>query len=179
MSVNPDYRRRLREVSTALDETPFTVLIWGPGVPADSAPGRKRERLRDYLQSVLGRAATVVFSEDLEEQIEELAGRQDAVAEYIQLRAADAVVLIPESVGSVTESALFTAELRSKCIAFVERRERKGFARNAYLTLKIELVEREEWNECTRVTRLARDYVEQLRLEKFKKTNRSGFDWEE
>ena len=65
---------------------------------------------------------------------------------------------------------------RAKCIAFVQRRETKGFARKAYGTLKVEIVEREEWDECKWVT--ARDYVEVLRLEKFKKTTLGGFDWE-
>jgi hypothetical protein len=177
--LNPDYLKRLRDVAAAVDSTPFTVLVWGPGIPATSAQGRKREKIKAFLQSVLGPAATVIFSEDLVGQVDELAERDDLVAEYIQLRAADAVVLIPESIGSVTESALFSVELRAKCIAFVQRREGSSFAKKAYGTLKVETVEREEWEECSRVTRAARDYVEQLRLEKFKKSSAaSGFDWE-
>jgi len=177
--LNPDYLKRLRDVAAAVDDTPFTVLVWGPGIPADSAQGRKRQRIKEYLQAALGPAANVIFSEDLEGEVEELRDRDDLVAEYIQVRAADAVVLIPESVGSVTEGALFTPELRSKCIAFVQRREKQGFARKAYGTLKVETVEREEWDECKWVTRAARDYVEQLRLEKFRKTTSiAGFDWE-
>jgi len=177
--LNPDYLKRLRDVSGALDATPFTVLVWGPGVPADSAQGRKREKIRDYLRACLGPGATVLFSEELEGQVDELSERNDTVSEYIQLRAADAVVLIPESIGSVTEGALFTPELRPKCIAFVQRREGKSFARQAYGTLKVEIVEREEWDECRWVTRAARDYVESLRLEKFKRMNTAArFDWE-
>jgi hypothetical protein len=96
------------------------------------------------------------------------------------LRAADAVILIPESPGSITESALFTAELRPKCIAFVVKRDTKGFARHAYSTLKTEIVEREEWESCQRITQSARDYVDALRLEKFRRLSQgTGFDWEE
>jgi len=178
--LNPDYLKRLRAVTTAIDSTPFTVLIWGPGVPADSAPGRKRERLRAYLQEVLGAAATVLFSEDIDsEEIDELHGRDPVVSEYAELRAADAVVLIPETPGAITEGALFTPELRPKCIAFVQRRDTKGFARHAYNTLKTEIVEREEWDTCTRISGLARAYVERLRFEKYKKMDTSGFDWEQ
>jgi hypothetical protein len=67
--LNPDFVKRIREMSAAFNAVPFTVLIWGPGVPADSAQGRKRKRLKEYLQARLGDAGTVVFSEDLEGQI--------------------------------------------------------------------------------------------------------------
>jgi len=147
-------------------------------VPAESAQGRKRERLREYLQQVLGPAASVVFSEDPEQEFEELGLRGDVPAEYIQLRAADVVILIPESPGSIGEGALYVDELRRKCIVFTTRRDRKGFAGKAIASLKTEYIEREEWSECHRVTKLAREYVEDLRLRKFRKENKTSFDWE-
>jgi hypothetical protein len=153
--LNPDFLKRARAVSDALDQTPFTVLIWGPGIPAISDQGRKRERLKAYLAETLGPGASVLFSEDLAMELAELTERGDLVSEYVQLRSADAVVLIPESIGAITESALFSPELRSKCIAFVQRREKKSFGTRAYSTLKVEWVETDEWKECNRVTQLA------------------------
>jgi hypothetical protein len=177
--LNPEFLKRLREVAAAVEATPFTVLVWGPGIPAESAQGRKRQRIKEHLQAALGSAANVVFSEELEE-IEELQSKSGVVSEYYQLRATDAVVLIAESRGSLTEAALYKSELRSKCITFVERRDTKGFAQNAYSTLNVKIVEHEEWDECKWITREAQDYVEELRLEKYRLNNvASGFDWEE
>jgi hypothetical protein len=178
MTLNPEFIERLRAVAQEIDNTPFTILIWGPGVPADSNQGRKRERLKEHLKAVLGPGASVVFSEDAEAEFQELGLRGDIPAEYIQLRAADAVILIHESPGSIAEAAAYTDELRKKCIVFTNRRDRPGFAGRTIASLKIEYVEREEWVECNRVTKVAREYVEDLRVRKFMKVSKTSFDWE-
>jgi hypothetical protein len=122
-------------------------------------------------------SSSVVFSEDLDPLLMQLREAGDFIAEYIQARAADAVIIIPESPGALVETASYAEELRGKTIVFATRRGEEGFARHAYATLKVEDVEREEWEQCDRVRRKAREFVETMRLNKFRRI-RKVFDWE-
>ena len=81
---------------------------------------------------------------------------------------ADAVIIIAESIGSIAESASYQSILVGKTLVFCERRA-SGFAKNAYTLLKSEEVEPEEWNDCKRIRTKTREFVEQLRIEKFRK----------
>jgi hypothetical protein len=176
MPVNPEFLKRLERVREAIRECPFTVLVWGPGEKAETPQRRKRLAIRQDLEGVVG-PDSVVFSE---EDAASPGGLQDSGAfatEYTQARAADAVILIPESPGSLAEAALYVEELRGKAIVFATRRGEHGFAREAYATLKIEDVEPEEWEDCERVRRKAREFVETLRVFKFRKT-KQVFEWE-
>ena len=166
--IPPELARRLKAVSEALRGFPFVVLVWGPGGTTDSPARRKRIRVREEIKAVVGEGYAL-FSEDMPEQGLE--------AEYTQALAADAVILIPESPGSLVEAALFHEDLRGKSIVFAERREHPGFAEHAYATLKVEYVEPEEWEDCGRVRRKARQFVEALRFSKFRR-ERARFDWE-
>ncbi len=96
----------------------------------------------------------------------------DFGAELLEVKAADAVVLIAESFGSVTEAALYGAELAGKTIVFIQQRAVSGFARTGYEHLKIVEVTTEEWTTCSRVRREAQVFVQQIRYRKFQHASR-------
>lgn len=175
MPLDPEVPTRLAAVRARMNATPFIVLVWGPNPDAGTPEARKRRHLKEDLEAVLG-ADRVLFSED-----PDLAGEREGgslAAEYAQARIADAVVLLPESHGSITEAALYQGELLGKTIVFTTRRETPGFARTAYALLKIEEVEKEEWTICDRVRRLTREFVEGLRVYKFRRHHPGQFDWD-
>lgn len=175
MALDPEIPRRLGAVRRRIIATPFIVVIWGPGTDLNTLESRKRRQLKDDLEAVVGEGR-VFFSEDPELSSEREAG--GFAAEYIQVRAADAVVIIPESPGALTEAALYQAELLGKTIVFTKRRDKAGFARAAYDLLTVHEIEPEEWRLCNRVRRLAREFVESLRVYKFRAQGRIRFDWE-
>ena len=108
----------------------------------------------------------VLFSEDPD--LQQAIPEGEFAAEFMEASVAEAVVLIPESMSSIAESALFQDVLRGKTIVFCQSRE-PGFAQYAYTLLKREDVEPEEWNDCKRMRVKARDFVEQLRITKFRR----------
>jgi len=178
MPLYPAFKKHLKNVQEKLKQCEFTVLIWGPGEKTDTPERRKRLKLREDLQEIVG-SDGVVFSEEDEAELTKLRQAGGFAAEYIQARAADAVILIPESPGPLTEAAAYSDELRGKTIVFAKRRleEEKGFAAEAYSVLKVEEIEPDEWEDCRRVRRKAREFVETLRLFKFRKTAKK-LEWE-
>jgi hypothetical protein len=162
-------------VGQELRDFPFVVFVWGPGVQGNTPQARKRRQLREDLESVVGQTR-VLFSEAPELERERAAG--DLAAEYVQARAADAVVVIPESSGSIAEAALYQGELLGKTIVFTTQRAAPGFARAAYSLLPTHEVTPEEWDECSRVRRLTREFVESLRVYKFRVRHPTRFDWD-
>jgi len=118
----------------------------------------------------------VLFSEVPELEDERLAG--DFAAEFAQARAADAVVIIPESPGALVEAALYQGELLGKTVVFTTQRRTPGYARTAYHLLKTYEVEPEEWRSCERVRRLAREFVSSLRVYKYRRGHPNRFDWD-
>lgn len=162
-------RERVRNLS-------FIVLIWGPGETAGTLQQRKRQTLREDLTKLVGEGR-VIFSEDLDPFLQGLREEGEEAAEYMEALAADAVVLIAESIGAVTEAALFREEIVAKTIAFTTRRDEPGFARMAYERLKVEEVEPEEWAKCDRVRRKAREFVSSVRIQRYREAKRRQ-DWE-
>lgn len=178
MTISKEAIERFKRVREKIKKTPFLVLIWGPGLSTDSPQLQKRLKIREDLEEVVG-AGNAFFSEDVAVArkehpiLEELSGSGIYASEIVHAIAADAVVLLPESVGSVAEAASFREEIKGKSILFATKREGESFASEVYRPLKVEEVTDGEWQQCHRVRRLAREFVEQLRVDKFRnKRNR-------
>lgn len=169
--INPEFLRQVRAQRDKVAKTPFFILVWGPAPSAQSPEGNKRLAIREYLSEHFG-AENVVFSEDddptLQQMREELG---DRAAEYYQASAADVIFVIAESIGSITEVALYDRVLAGKSIIFVKERppDRQGFAAQAHALLTVEAVEPEEWQSCERVRRRCLRFAETMRIEKHKK----------
>lgn len=155
-------------------KTPFLVLIWGPGLSTDSPHLQKCSlKIREDLETVVG-TGNVFFSEDIaaaqneDPILKEIQESGSYAAEFVLFAAADAVVILSESVVSVAEAALFREELKGKSILFATKREGKSLASEVYRLLKVEEVSDWEWQKCHRIRRLAREFVEQLRVDKFR-----------
>ncbi len=166
--INPEFLRKVRAEREKVARTPFFILVWGPAISARL--GAKRLAIREHLAQQFG-ADNVVFSEDDDPALQEMREEMgDRAAEYYQASAADVVFVIAESMGSITEVALYESVLAAKSIIFVEERppERQGFASQAYALLRVEAVEPEEWQSCERIRRLCLRFAENKRLEKYK-----------
>ena len=166
--INPEFLRKVRTEREKVAQTPFYILVWGPA--GSARLGEKRLTIREYLSQRFG-AENVVFSEDDDPALQEMREEMgDRAAEFYQASAADVIFVLAESLGSITELALYERVLAPKSIIFVERRppERQGFASQAYALLKVEAVEPEEWQSCERIRRLCLHYAEIVRIEKYK-----------
>jgi hypothetical protein len=173
--LNQQYRDHVREVRERIAaQTPFDILIWGPGNQSDSIHRQKRIAVREALESQFGRDK-IHFSEDdsLYDFVEEW-GLQ--AAEHYEADAADVVIVIAESIGSIVELALYGELIAGKSIVFVEKQSEpeSGFGSVVLTRLKVEVVESEEWETCERIRRLAKEFSEILRLEKYRKELRSS-----
>jgi hypothetical protein len=169
--MNPEFKKRIEEERAKVAQTPFIILIWGPGIASSSPQKDKRLALRTHLSEHFG-VENVVFSEDddLREMNDRLGLR---AAEFYEVSAADIVIIIAESVGGLLEVALYDRILIGKSMVFVENRpsEQQSFASQAFSLLKIETVEPEEWLSCERIRRLALQYAELMRIEKYRRSN--------
>jgi hypothetical protein len=175
MTINPEFVRRAAAVEAELRRDPFLVLVWGPGLADQSAPALKRRLVRQELESAVGKE-NVWFSEDPELQ-DMTAESGQFGAEYVQARAADAVVIIAESHGSLVESAMFQHEIAGKAVVFVQRRPGGPFAKEAYALLRVEEIDPEEWQRCDRVRHLAKRFVRTLLVQK-RRSRVIRFPWE-
>ena len=103
--MNPEFKKRIEEERAKVAQTPFIILIWGPGIASSSPQKDKRLALRKHLSDYFG-AENVVFSEDddLREMNDRLGLR---AAEFYQVSAADIVIILAESVGALLEVALY------------------------------------------------------------------------
>jgi hypothetical protein len=170
--LHPDWAARIDGLRAEVEQMEFRVLVWGPGDNSHTPYRAKRLVLREHLAAVVGEGR-VLFSEDPD--LAELRAKEgDFGAELLQVQAADAVVLIPESMGSVTEAALYGNELAGKTIVFTQQRAGGGgFARTGYEHLKVVEVADEEWATCNRIRQEAQRFVQQMRYRKYQQESRS------
>lgn len=167
--INPKFKEKVLNIRKKLSNKPFFIIIWGPAVSSDSPTAQKRQKLKAYLSEELG-SENVIFPEDNDPDLREWQTKWGGFAkEFYEIHAADVIIGIPESIGSITEIALYRREIAQKSILFVERRkpEKEGFAAQAHKGLKVEVVEPEEWRSCERIRRLAREFIEIKRIEKY------------
>ena len=170
--MNSSLKTALVQAQKRFREVQFYVLIWGPGSASDTPQREKRDRIRKDLEQLLG-PENVWYSEDISEdndpELDRLRELGDLGSEYVQVQAADAVVLIPESPGSIAEAALYQDELRGKTIVFTTKRQGTSFASNTYFMHKVETVTEREWSSCQRVRRLTKRFINDLRFLKAKR----------
>jgi hypothetical protein len=174
MALDPEWRRRFDEVQGLVRDVPVLVLVWGPGVDSGTLAAAKRQTVRADLEGLLGNGK-VLFSEDPD--LQDVRASGEFVAEYYEVVSADAVVLIAESMGAIAEAGLYHEEMVGKTIVFTSERSRPGFAREAYVRHHVEEVTQEEWLSCTRIRRVAREFVERIRIAKFQRSP-PRFSWQ-
>lgn len=173
MPLDPEIARRIGEVNRRILAVPFFVFVWGPG-PGTLAQRSKRERIRADLETLVGKDR-VFFSED--DDLGRIESGGMFATEYAHVRAADAVVVIPETHGPLVEAALYQWELNGKSVVFVTKRDGSSFSEEAWSLLKVHEVEPDEWERCERVRRLARNYVGAMMTFKYRQQT-GRFDWE-
>jgi hypothetical protein len=169
--VSPVFKKRVKEIHQLVSSVPISIVIWGPGEGADNPIREKRLKLRESLSEEFGEE-NVIFPEDKDPDFEKWRARWgDYAKEFYEVQAADVIIVIGESIGAIVEISLYRREIAGKSIIFVERRVegQKGFAGHAYAPLKYEEVEPEEWKSCERIRKLSHEFVENLRIDKFRK----------
>lgn len=173
--INPVFKERILEERSKVFKTPFFIVIWGPGGTNTSNKREKRIKLRHFLSQEFG-PENIIFPEDADPDLELWQKDWGNFAkEFYEIQAADVIIAIPETIGSLAEIALYQRDIAEKAMIFVERRppERQGFASEAYKWLRIESVEPEEWNSCDRIRRLAREFAETRIVEKYRYLQRA------
>jgi hypothetical protein len=120
------YQRLRQDVA----ETSLVVLIWGPGVVSGGPLYKKRLEIRGRLRD-MGIAA--VFSEELADGTDNLTLKMQ---EQLQAMAADFIVVIAASAGSIGEVHDFASQLKTlapKMIIFVQEEAEGGYASRGVL----------------------------------------------
>jgi len=171
--TNQSFRDRVLAARTRAEQTPFDILIWGPGDQQNTIYRQKRIALREALETQFG-PDKIHFSEDDDLQgFVEKWGLQSA--EHYEADVADVVIVIAESIGSIVELALYGQLIAGKSIVFAEKRpeSESGFASIVLTRLNVQYIESKEWETCERIRTLAKDFSEVLLLEKYKKTRSS------
>jgi hypothetical protein len=120
------YLPRILQRQQEVDDTPLSILVWGPGSPKARLYG-KRTDVRNKLRQ-LGHAA--VFSEEIDEDIN-LRDISTKARELIQAMEADFIVIIQDSPGSIAEAhdfAGFVQSIGSKMLIFIDREYQAGYS---------------------------------------------------
>jgi hypothetical protein len=165
--LNQAFIEKLIQIRKEICQYPFFIIIWGPGITSGSPLARKRLRLRDFLSEEFG-IDNIIFPED--QSLQFLRDKYgDYAKEFYEVLAADALIIIPESPGSISEVALYRSQLKDKSIIFVKSRplDQQGFAFQVYEDLNFHSIEPEEWETCDRIMNLARQFIERKRIDKF------------
>lgn len=154
---------RLKQLEEDLDKQEFYVLVWGSG---ESAKGdfEKRKKIRDDLAQCFGEN-NVFLSED--ERFGPLVDKHGlAIAEAIQAEAIDAVVVLDTSIGPHSEILKYGDIIIGKAVVFVEHRYKKSesFANIAFDAVKVEGYTQEEYANCEKIRRVARNFISGLRF---------------
>jgi hypothetical protein len=119
----PRYRAFLQEV----DETPLTVLVWGPGQSGGDLY-EKRRQIRGRLR-VSGVAA--VFSEEIDQDCPDTTDASSKGRELLQALSADLIVILQSSPGSTAEAhdfGAFIEDVGRKMLIFIDERAKGGYS---------------------------------------------------
>lgn len=116
----PQFDALMQEVR----RTPLVILVWGPGESAGDL-FRKRLQIRNELRR-LGHVA--MFSEDLESSRQ--AGVSQKGIEFLQAQAADLIVVMQTSYGSVAEVHDFASfrVVNFKMLIFIDESAQDGYS---------------------------------------------------
>ena len=118
------FKPRLDAMQTDVAQMPLTILVWGPG-QSNPELYAKRVQIRDELRQ---RGHAAFFSEDLAEQ-RPVNYSQKAI-EFLEASAADMVVVLQVSYGSVAEVHDFAdyRVINSKMLIFISDQATDGYS---------------------------------------------------
>lgn len=125
----PQYER----LQQAVQQTPLAILVWGPGVSAGDLY-QKRVQIRDELRR---RGHAAFFSEELEGMSPTTLSQKGI--EFLQAQAADLIVVMQASYGSVAEVHDFAEHrvINFKMLIFIDEKAKDGYSyRGALQELK-------------------------------------------
>ena len=130
---NNVFQPKYAALQQAVKQTPLAVLVWGPGASAGDLY-RKRQQIRDELRR---RGHAAFFSEELETNAPGAPSQKGI--EFLQAQAADLIVVMQASYGSVAEVHDFAEHrvINFKMLIFIDERATDGYSyRGALAELK-------------------------------------------
>lgn len=131
---NQVFKPQYEKLQRAVQQTPLVILVWGPGASAGDLY-QKRVQIRDELRR---RGHAAFFSEELE-GLSPTALSQKGI-EFLQAQAADLIVVMQASYGSVAEVHDFAEHrvINFKMLIFIDEKATDGYSyRGALQELKV------------------------------------------
>ncbi len=130
---NNVFKPKYDALEQAVKQTPLAILVWGPGASAGDLY-QKRLQIRDELRR---RGHAAFFSEELEDSSQGLPSQKGI--EFLQAQAADLIVVMQASYGSVAEVHDFAEHrvINFKMLIFIDEKATDGYSyRGALAELK-------------------------------------------
>jgi hypothetical protein len=127
------FKPQYEKLQRAVQQTPLAILVWGPGASAGDLY-QKRLQIRDELRR---RGHAAFFSEELEGMSPTTLSQKGI--EFLQAQAADLIVVIQASYGSVAEVHDFAEHrvINFKMLIFIDEQATDGYSyRGALQELK-------------------------------------------
>lgn len=127
------FKPQYEKLQQAVQQTPLAILVWGPGASAGDLY-QKRLHIRDELRR---RGHAAFFSEELEGMSPTSLSQKGI--EFLQAQAADLIVIMQASYGSVAEVHDFAEHrvINFKMLIFIDERATDGYSyRGALQELK-------------------------------------------
>jgi len=127
------FKPQYAKLQQAVQQTPLAILVWGPGASAGDLY-RKRVQIRDDLRR---RGHAAFFSEELEAMSPTTLSQKGI--EFLQAQAADLIVIMQASYGSVAEVHDFAEHrvINYKMLIFIDEKATDGYSyRGALSELK-------------------------------------------
>lgn len=171
--IPPELKKAIDAHRAELASVPFTILVWGSGKrsPEDY---EKRVKIRDHLRQRFGVNA-VFFSENkgFQDLVEEYGSLE--VAEEIQARSVNAIIVLDTSIGPHSEIFSYRAVLRRKGLVFAREGHVSsgGFPGVVFEALKVEEYTAVEYQDCSTIRRKANKFCQALRLEKWRSESKA------
>jgi hypothetical protein len=124
------FKPRYEALTKEVQQTPLMILVWGPG-ESQRDLYRKRLQIRDRLRE-LGHAA--FFSEELETSAPATMSQKGI--EFLQAQAADFIVIMQASYGSIAEVHDFASfrVINFKMLIFIDEKAQDGYSYRGALT---------------------------------------------
>lgn len=122
-----DFASKYAELQAKAESEPLSVLIWGPG----ESGGDLYEKRRSIRALLLEQGYAAVFSEEVDAELPARPGMSSKIRELLQAVAADFVVVLQSSPGSIGEAHDFANVLNgigSKMLIFVDSRHVLGYS---------------------------------------------------
>lgn len=127
---NTVFKPKYEQLQQAVQQTPLAILVWGPGASAGDLY-QKRLQIRDELRR---RGHAAFFSEELGDSTPTSLSQKGI--EFLQAQAADFIVVMQASYGSVAEVHDFAEHrvVNFKMLIFIDERAVDGYSYRGALT---------------------------------------------